>query len=138
MRTFAVAKDFTREVMDLAPDGLYEKVHIYPGPELPDDPGRFVMLTPYGGEGYEADGAIDARGWQVRVAGKQGDYDSAESLANWIDTIFTALPSSRVGGLWVTGIRRVGGAPNPLMLDDADRHHFVCSYMASVESALVN
>lgn len=138
MKTYALARDFVRQIMDLAPAGIYEKVHIYPGPNLPDDPGRFVVLTRYGGAGLEVDGVLDARGWQVRVASKQNDYDSGEVLADWIDDFFTALPSGKVGDLWVTGIQRVGGAPSALMTDDADRTHFVCSYMASVESALVN
>lgn len=133
-----MARDFVRQIMDLAPAGVYAAVHIYPGPKLPDDPGRYVMLTRYGGSGLEVDGVFDGKGWQVRVVSKQNDYDSGEALSDWIDDFFTNLPSGKVGDLWVTGIQRVGGAPSPLMLDDADRTHFVCSYIASVESALVN
>jgi hypothetical protein len=138
VRTFALAQAFVRTVVDSAPNNVYKKVHIYPGPNLPDDPGRFIMLTRYGGRDFDVDGLIDNPSWQVRVASKQNDYDSGEVLADWIDAKFSSFHSQKVGDLWVVEIQRVGGAPSALMLDDADRTHFVCSYTASVESALVN
>lgn len=137
MKNFTQAKTFVRDVLDSTGHG---KTGIYPGPELPDVPDDFVVLTRYGGPGLAADGALDEVSWQARCVGKQMDFESAESMADAIDIAFISHHSSRLfeGGPWVVEIRRVGGAPNPLMTDDADRTHFVCSYVASVELALPN
>lgn len=136
MNTYGRAKAFVRAILD---EAGYTKTAIYPGPVLPDIPGSFVVLTPYGGPGLElGEGVLDGRSWQARCVGEQNDYESAEGIANAIDIRFISLPSSKVEGVWVTEIRRVGGAPSPLMTDDADRTHFVGSYTASVELALPN
>lgn len=117
----------------------YPKVKIFPGPELPDVPGKYVLLTRYGGTGIEADGALDGISWQVRsVGGQMEDEVSAEGIADAIDIAFLSHYSRKVGNRWVASIQRVGGAPAVLMKDDADRTHFVCSYVASVELALSN
>lgn len=135
MMTFGQMKDLTRAVLDAAD---LQSVAIYPGPSLPDNPDESVVWTPYGGPGLEAEGVLDGRSWQFRAIGRQGDYESAETIANVLDIAFISHFSSRIGELWVTSIVRVGGAPNPLTRDNGNRTHFVCSYVFSVESALPN
>ena len=135
MRTFAIAKAFTREVLDAAG---YPKVQIYPGPELPtQDPNSYVVLSRYGGTGLDGgEGALDGFNWQARTVGKQEGYDEAEGVADALDIGWISHMSGDIGGIWVVEISRVGGPPAVLMVDNAERHHFVCSYNASVESAL--
>lgn len=140
MKKFREAKAVVRVILDAA--GLV-KVTIHPGPELPENPNNCVILTRYGGIGLEADGALDNVAWQVRSIGKQGSYESAEEIADAIDDgfmnhfsqyiQFSMDPDDR---RWVPSIQRVGGAPNPLLTDDAERTHFVCSYNVSTQSAL--
>jgi len=135
---FSQIRDFTQAVMDA---NNWDDVKIFPGPNLPDVPNRHIVWTPYGGPGLEVDGVFDARSWQFRAVGKQGNYESAEEIAIALDLALIAHQSSRVGGVggpWVPSIQRVGGAPAALVLDNADRTHFVCSYIASVELALPN
>jgi hypothetical protein len=136
MRTYAKVKAFTRGILD---DAGYPQVNVYRGPELQDDdPNTYVLLTRYGGAGFDADGVLDVIGWQVRIVGGQYDYDIAEGVADAIDIAFISHASGEIEGLHVVEIARVGGAPSVLMVDDANRHHFVCSYLASVESALAS
>jgi hypothetical protein len=117
----------------------YEGLEFYPGPDLPSDtPNRFVLLSKTGGPGLDAEGLIDVRGWQVRCAGSQNDYDDAERLAETLDAIILNFnQSQQVGDTWLVSIYRTGGEPTQLTVDNADRTHFVASYLASVQSALV-
>lgn len=135
MKSFSAMKAEVRLILDAV---NLQKVLVFPGPELPDIPDNCVVLTRYGGPGLDADGAIDDVSWQVRSIGRQNDYDSAETIADAIDIAFISHYSRHVGGVWVPRIRRVGGAPAPLMVDSGDRTHFVCSYVVSVELALPN
>lgn len=140
MRTFAIAKGYVESIIQ-DPDLLdaYADWMIFPGPELPEFPGKFILLTPYGGPGLELDGVLDARSWQVRCVGPQTIYTDVEDVANLVDIAFLSHTSDqKIGGLAVPEIQRVGGAPAPLMVDDAERVHFACSYIASVELALPN
>lgn len=133
MRTFEQMKAWTRPVLDR---NNFRNTSIDPGPELPDTPDDSVIWTRYGGPGEDADGALDEISWQARCIGKQNDYNSAESLADAIDLNMISHFSSKVGDLWVSQIRRAGGAPASLLTDNAERTHFVCSYVVSVELAL--
>lgn len=137
MRSFAIARDFTREILDAAG---YPKAGIYPGPELPtQEANSYVVLTRYGGPGLDGgEGALDGFSWQVRTVGKQGSYEEAEGIADAVDIAWISHMSGPIGGLHVVEIARVGGPPSVLMTDNAERTHFVCSYNASVESALAN
>ena len=135
MKNYAAMKAEVRLVLDAA---ALQDVAIYPGPDLPDIPGKFVVLTRYGGPGLEMEGVFDARSWQVRSVGNQLDYESSETIADAIDIAFLSHFSRKIGDIWVPSIQRVGGAPAPLPVDDADRTHFVCSYVVSVELALPN
>ncbi len=135
MNNYARMKAFTEAV--LVQHGFTDAT-IHPGPALPDVPGRFIVWTRYGGTGLELEGVLDGKGWQSRVVGFQNDYTSAEEIADVIDTALLSHHSSYVEGVWVPEIRRVGGAPAALMEDDADRTHFVCSYIISHAMALAN
>lgn len=136
MRTFDLMKPVVKGILD---DAGYEKAWIEPGPALPDNPGHGAMLTRYGGPGLDTgEGILDARSWQVRAVGRQGSPTHAEGMADAIDIAFLSHYSRKVGEVWVSSIQRVGGAPAALMVDDADRTHFVCSYIVSVELALAN
>lgn len=132
MRTFAQMQAF---LAPHAPDDMWFE----PGPDLPDVPGRFTVLTRYGGPGEDLEGAMDGISWQVRVAGLQGDYNDAEAIADAYDVaLLNILSSDNPEGVHVAGVQRVGGAPNPLLKDDADRWQFVCSYILHTELALNN
>lgn len=132
MRTFEQMKTF---LTAFAPEGMWFEA----GPGLPDVPGRFTVLTRYGGPGEELEGVMDAISWQVRVAGLQDNYVDAESIADVFDVALLNIKSSdNPGGVHVAGVQRVGGAPSPLLKDDADRTQFVCSYILHTELALTN
>lgn len=133
MRTFQQMRAFIDSLTGV-PDGVWFE----PGPSLPDIPGRFIMLTRYGGPGEHFEGVLDQIAWQVRVAGLQNDYDDAESIADAIDVAFLSIHSQYIDGNWVSGVQRVGGAPNPLLKDDAERTHFVCSYIIDTALALTH
>lgn len=132
---YQVVKDFVHDILESA---NFVNIDIHPGPALPDVPNEYVLLTPYGGSGLEQDGLFDVRAWQVRTVGKQGDYSSAEDMADAIDLRFISHLSGKISGVHTASITRVGGAPNPLMVDDADRTHFTCNYNIDSVSALVN
>lgn len=135
MRTFQQVKAWAQPFLDDADLG---KIKQHPGPDLPDEPNAYVMWTRYGGPGEDADGALDDISWQARVVGLQNKYDQAESIADVLDVALLSVHSSHIGGTWVTRVQRVGGAPNVLLKDDADRTHFVCSYIIGTELALTN
>lgn len=113
---------------------------IHPGPYDPDQPGEFIICTGYGGPGEDVEGVIDNVSWQIRVVGPQNDYDTSEDLAIQIDKFFLSWQSDYMfeGGPWLAGIQRSGGAPAPLVRDDADRTHFICNYIFSHALALAN
>lgn len=136
MKSYAAIKAWTREILDNA--GLSD-VNIYPGPALPDQPKRYVVWTSYPGAGLEGgEHAIDNRSWQFRAVGRTDDYESTEEIANALDIALISHFTSTVHGERVIEVSRVGGAPSPLIVDDADRTHMVCSYIFGVESALTN
>lgn len=116
----------------------WEGLEFYPGPNLPaNTANRFVLLTRTGGPGLETDGLIDVQGWQFRVASEQNNYDDGEDLAFDLDAIALNSGYSRsVGGVWMVDLYRAGSPPTMLLVDDAERTHFVASYLASVQSAL--
>lgn len=119
-------------------DRLGYDIEFYPGPDLPTNTAnRYILLTRTGGPGLETEGLIDVTGWQVRVAGSQNDYDDAERVAYDVDAIFlNSGYSQAVDGVWMVDAYRTGSPPTQLLVDDADRHHFVASYLVSVQSAL--
>jgi len=94
-------------------------------------PGRLVLLSKLPGAGLSVEYAFDRPAFQVRVAGKQGDYDDGEKLAEDCDTGLLKVDHSQyLEDVWVTSIVRAGGNPALLLIDDADRYHFTCTYIA--------
>lgn len=132
MRTFEQISAWAKTLPAL--DGFEH----FPGPDLVDFPGKHVIWTRYGGPGLDDTDITDDISWQARVVGKQNDYNSAENAADALDVAFLSLYSQRIEGVWVSRVRRVGGAPNPLLKDDAERTHFIGSYIVSTELALAN
>jgi hypothetical protein len=104
-----------------------------PGPQLPEVSDRFVSLTRYGGPGEELEGVMDSVSWQVRVAGRQRQPTDAQDIADILDRMMLGITVDTIGGFRVAGVSRVGGAPNALLVDDADRTHFICSYNCTTE-----
>lgn len=135
MRTYQICRGWAQPILD---DAGYHRFTQYPGPSLPDVPDGFVLWSRYGGPGESLEGVLDDIAWQVRVAGPQNDYDLAETVADLLDHSLLSMYSQHVGGVYVTRVQRVGGAPSVLMVDDADRTHFVCSYNIETELALAN
>lgn len=118
------------------------KWDVVPGPTNPDDlPHQHVICTPYGGPGEDVEGVIDQVSWQLRIVGPQEDYQATEDAAFALDEAFLLWKSGYLpgNGRWLVSIRRVGGAPNALMKDDAERVHFIGNYIFTVsQPALVN
>lgn len=131
---YATFKEFAQAGLAGTPQ---EGAPFEPGPDLPNIPGRFVVLTRFGGPGLNTEDLFDGVGYQVRAVGEQVNYQDAEDLALAIDLWFLRKGfSQRVGGKWMTSIQRLGSPPTPLLVDDAERHHFVCSYVVDIESGL--
>ena len=135
MRTYSQVK---AEVQSILNEAGMDDWSVYPGPDLPAIPSKFVVCSPYGGPGTDLDGAIDQRSWQFRVVGGQNDFESAEAAADAIDIAFLSHYARKVQGTWVPQIQRAGGAPAVLLVDDAERTHFVCSYIIDVALALTH
>lgn len=130
MLQFSALRDFTRE-------GLAQpRLIIEPGPDLPDVPNQFVVLTAVPGGLLDTEYLYDNVGYQVLVVGKQNDYDDAETLALAIDKLYLSIQGQKVGGGNITHVVRFGGQPSPLLKDEADRWQFVCTYSFHVQSAL--
>lgn len=108
---------------------------IEPGPDDPNTATQFVKITRGPGLGLTSEMMFDQQVFDVEVAGKQGDYDSAEDLAHRIDRYFLRFESQNVDGARILPGGR-GGGPSVLLVDDARRWHFVCSYTLHVPSAL--
>ena len=112
----------------------YGDLEVYPGPNDPRIPDWYVLITMTGGPGYNTEGLFDGVSYQVKMVGKQHDYTSAEDTALVIDKFIMSFYTGKFGNTWLTHFQRIGGRPAALMVDDADRHHFVASYVADVES----
>lgn len=108
---------------------------ILPGPDDPDTATPFIKITPGPGLGLVNDMMFDQQVFQVEVAGEQNDYDSAENLAHQVDRFFLRFEPQSVGGSRVLPGGR-STSPAVLLIDNARRWHFACSYTLHVESAL--
>lgn len=112
----------------------FDQYEVYPGPNDPRIPGPYILLTGYEGPGLNTDDLFDAQAWQIKVVGDQYDYEGAENVAGLLDRYLRRLYSGQYGEQWVTSIYRSGGSPSPLLVDDANRTHFVCSFITDVDS----
>lgn len=114
-----------------------KNVFYHPGPDDPDQPVDYVVvLSIDGGLGLQLEGAMDNISWQVRVIGGQNLYDPTERLAWDIDTALLSTPPGHYSDLRLLTPYRVGGPPQHLSYDSAERTTFVCSYFFDVESGL--
>lgn len=115
---------------------------LLPGPATNTDlqgtsPDAMVFLGLGGGPGLDTEHLFDGTFVHVRVIGTQNDYGYAEALAADVDAIFLAL--DRNGQIGTTGalfVTRTGGPPSLAEKDTADRYHFICDYVAEVQSGL--
>lgn len=132
---FEVLRDL---IKDRLPDTWDDKnVYYHEGPDDPDQPVDFVVvLSIDGGLGLQLEGLLDNVSWQVRVVGGQNLYALTEQLAEDIDRTLLSVPAGRYSGLRVLTPYRVGGPPQHLSFDSAERTTFVCSYFFDVDSGL--
>jgi hypothetical protein len=115
--------------------GMTDAVAVYEGPELPADPNTCLVVTWTTGPGFQLEQALDTPAFQVRVMGPQGNPDQARILAENVDRSFTRhVWPAMLGELYVVEIRRAGGTPAVDRLDNADRTHYVCTYLADIEA----
>jgi hypothetical protein len=135
--TYGLVRDYLSACLDQA--GIPQP-EFNPGPPsyegVADTPNAAVVVTVGGGPGRELEDLYDRVFLNLDVAGGQSDYDSAESLALAVDRALLAVTTPRlIGGLRFLAIRQAGGRPTPVGVDDGDRWHLVCSYVARVQSA---
>lgn len=125
-----------RALLELLRDFLGDQLLVIePGPDDPDTAGRFIKVTPGPGLGLTTEMLFDQVTYQVEAVGTQGSYDDAESLAWRVDQFFLRFESQIVDGSRVNPGGRTGN-PNVLLVDNARRWHFACSYTLHVQSAL--
>ena len=119
--------------------GLAAAVPVYDGPDLPDDPGAMLVITMLPGAGFLMEQALDAPAFQVRTVGPQGNPEAASALAKAVDGAFTAevwprtLMDPETGeSRRVVIVHRSGGGPAQDRVDNAQRTHWVCTYVAEI------
>lgn len=112
----------------------YATLTVHVGPDMPRIPDWFIVVSRTGGPGESVEGLFDGIGYQVRVAGWQHDPGSAEDVADLIDQYLRSLTTGSYQGRWVASIHRTGSGPSHLLVDDANRTHFVCGYVVDVHS----
>lgn len=115
--------------------GLAPDVAVYEGPEIPRDPGACVVVSWMPGPGYSLEQMIDTVAFQARYIGPPGNPDDARILAAMADKAITRHRWPAVlAETYVVEIRRAGGKPALDRRDNADRTHYVCTYLADVEA----
>ena len=98
-------------------------------------PNELVFLTLGGGAGMTTEGLFDQPFLSVRAIGRQNDFTGAENLAYFLDAGLLAFDSNGIiGNAPVLRVARSGGAPALLMMDDASRYHFTCSYIVETQT----
>lgn len=128
---------FDQWLTPLLRDKVDPNVLVAPGPDDPDIPWAYVLITRTGGAGFAVDGRTDQVSYQFKSVGEQNNYDQAERMALSLDKIVLGDGSSfymPITNLYLISVNRVGGGPSALMVDDGDRTHFVCDYQFEVES----
>lgn len=132
------APPIDREALEtwLRAKGMTDKVAVVQGPSIPtSDPGAMLVVTWMGGPGFSLEQLLDTPAFQVRTIGPQGNYDLAGQLAEDVDRAFTRHGwGDMIGRRWVVEVRRAGGRPSLDRVDDADRAHYVCTYLADIEA----
>lgn len=106
---------------------------IFPGPYVPPEPDRIVVITATPGPGYVLEGSADASAFQARVRGSQNDQADAEALAYLLDSLILGapFPSVAASGQVIVHVHRLGGTPSPLAAspDSGDRYELTCNYL---------
>lgn len=127
--------------------GLRER--IVPGPKVPTQPDRLVILTKYGGPGAIEEDQFEVLAFQARCRGNKrpgkapgygpepttispdagkSSYDDAENLAGLVDRVMLDAPRpARINGKHVRTV--TGGPPQFLLTDNAGRVHFTANYL---------
>ena len=95
-------------------------------------PNAIVILTLGNGLGLTTEALLDRPFITVRVAGPQGDYDGAETLAYDIDGLMLAVQSGMVGTARALYITR-NAPPQLIDLDDSNRYHFQTTYITETK-----
>lgn len=134
MLTMSAIIAFTKAGMS-AP---YSEYLLQPGIDDPKVPTPFAMFSRLEGPGLNTGGVFDGVGLRVEAVGEQRNYDSGEAFALAIDrALLTPISNFKIGGVHVTHVDRFGGGPYEFEFDDAERYHFVCSYVLDVESGML-
>lgn len=113
--------------------------HIAPGPSglarlVRKFPGPILYLTVGNGTGLTTEALYDQPFITARSIGKQNDYDFAETLAGDVDRLLLdVVNGTSMGAARVLYVTRTGGAPQLVELDDGERYHFQCTYIAEVK-----
>ena len=107
---------------------------ILPGPYVPAEPDRLVIVTAVPGPGFVLEGDGDAGAFQARVRGGQNDQGDAEALAYLLDRLIlgASFPVVTSSGQVIIHVHRLGGTPSPLSgtPDSGDRYEFTTTYLA--------
>lgn len=111
---------------------------IHPGPynerTAKTSPQSMVFATVGNGLGLATEALYDRVMVTLRVLGLQNNYDSAEGLAHDLDRILLdAVNGTQIGSVRTLYVHRAGGAPNLVLLDDAERYHFQATYVTEVK-----
>lgn len=104
-----------------------------PGPYIPDEPDRLLIVTRAGGLGYTTEEpATDATSFQVRLRTTPDDVIAAETAAEQLDAaILGASFPVTVDGVVIAKVYRAGAGPTPLPYDQTDRRfELTCNYVA--------
>jgi hypothetical protein len=106
---------------------------ILPGPYVPDEPDRMVIVTAVPGPGFVLEGDGDAGAFQARVRGGQNDQADAEALAYLLDKLIlgASFPAVTPSGQVIIHVHRLGGTPSPLTAgpDTGDRYEYTTTYL---------
>jgi len=96
---------------------------LFPGPYVPDEPDRCVVVTGGSGPGYlTEEPATDGSNFQARIRGPQESPFEAEEVAQLLDAlILGARFPVQVDGTWIVHCSRIGSGPTPLPWNPADR-----------------
>lgn len=108
---------------------------VVPGPYVPPDPDRLLVVTGAGGPGYLTDeGSVDGSIFQARLRGVPDDPFGAEQAAGQLDALLLAASQSGmpvvIDGVPVSTVYRSGSGPTALPFDPTDRRtEFTCNYV---------
>jgi len=105
---------------------------LLPGPYVPPEPDRAVVITGGGGPGYlTEEPSIDGSNFQARIRGAPDDGYATEEAAQLLDQlILGARFPVQVDGTWIVHASRLGSGPTPLPYDPADRRtEFTSNYL---------